>query len=134
MIHRDRLPGDKEQKARKIQEHISTEDCIMGAKRNTISWLHISDFHFKSGDAYDRDKVLNSLLRSLPLHTKQIQPDLILATGDVAHSGQGTEYRHATRFFESLLNIVQLDASRMFVIPGNHDVTISKASGLKRSL
>jgi hypothetical protein len=30
-----------------------------------VSWLHVSDFHFKGGDPYDRNVVLGALVRSV---------------------------------------------------------------------
>ncbi len=54
----------------------------------TVSWLHVSD-SFKSGDPYDRDVVLRALVHSVAeFRSRGRQPDLIFATGDVAHSGQ----------------------------------------------
>jgi hypothetical protein len=33
----------------------------------TVKWLHLSDLHFRAGDAYDRNVVLNSLLEDVTL-------------------------------------------------------------------
>ena len=30
-----------------------------------ITWLHISDFHIRAGDPYDRDVVLRALVKSV---------------------------------------------------------------------
>lgn len=101
----------------------------------TVTWLHISDFHFKVGDPYDRDVVLNALVRSVGLEASQgWQPDIIIATGDVAQSGLPDEYEPATAFFNALLTAAKLDRSRLFVICGNHDVNRTAAKGLQRSL
>ena len=90
-----------------------------------VSWLHISDFHLKEGDGYDRDKVLQSLLASVTAFREKENraPDLIFATGDIAFSGQAGEYKLATGFFDKLLVATGLDKSRLCVIPGNHDHT-----------
>ena len=54
-----------------------------------LVWLHVSDFHFKGGDPYDRDVVLRALVRSVAEYRERgRQPDLIFATGDVAFSGK----------------------------------------------
>jgi len=102
--------------------------------RKKLTWLHISDFHFKTGDPYDRDKVLHPLITAISSFRDEIQPDMIFVTGDVAHSGDPAEYQQATIFFEKLLSAANLERDRLFVIPGNHDVTASKASGLVRTL
>src|SRR4051794_24494287 len=99
------------------------------------SWLHISDFHFKGGDPYDRDVVLRALVRSVrEFRERGRQPDLIFATGDVAHSGQDSEYQAATAFFDALLAAAGLDRRRLYVIPGNHDVDRGQGVGLARTL
>src|SRR4051812_45113025 len=100
-----------------------------------ITWLHISDFHVRSGDPYDRDVVLQALVKSVAdYHERGRSPDLIFATGDIAHSGKRQEYELAEKFFDDLLRAVGLDKSRLFVIPGNHDVDRDFGVGLARTL
>jgi 3',5'-cyclic AMP phosphodiesterase CpdA len=84
----------------------------------TASWLHVSDFHFKGGDPYDRDVVLRALVHSVAeFRTGGRQPDLIFATGDVAHSGQTSEYQAATQFFDALCAAAGVDKQRLYIIP-----------------
>ncbi|MGN7614693.1 metallophosphoesterase family protein, partial [Magnetococcales bacterium HHB-1] len=54
--------------------------------------------------------------------------------GDIAYSGKPAEYQDATTFFESLLEAAGLDKSRLFVVPGNHDVDRSRVQWLQRTL
>ena len=106
----------------------------MGVYRK-ISWLHVSDFHFKGGDPYDRDVVLNALVRSVKKFGEiGRQPDLIFATGDVAHSGAENEYQTATAFFDALCAAAGVEKQHLFVIPGNHDVDRALEVGLARTL
>lgn len=101
-----------------------------------ITWLHISDLHIKDGDPYDRNNVLDALVRYVTdekQHSRRA-PDIIFATGDIAHSGKHSEYQRATTFFDELLEAAGLDKSRLFVIPGNHDVERSKGLMLVRTL
>jgi calcineurin-like phosphoesterase family protein len=93
---------------------------------STITWLHISDLHWREAQAYDANVVTNALLRDLADRT-QIAPelaqiDMIFVTGDVAFAGQPEEYRLAQRFFDDLLRVTKVDKSRLFIVPGNHDV------------
>ena len=98
-------------------------------------WLHISDFHFKSGDRYDQDLVTRALLNSLPdLVARSGKPDFVVASGDIAFSGRAEEYAVATIFFDKLLEILGLERSSLFIVPGNHDVDRPKGVGLVRSL
>jgi 3',5'-cyclic AMP phosphodiesterase CpdA len=100
-----------------------------------VSWLHISDFHIKTGDPYDRDVVLKALVQSVEWHRTHGHPvDLIFATGDIAYSGQAAEYEIATRFFDDLLKAAHLNKDRLFLIPGNHDVDRDVGESLLRTL
>ncbi|MBN1286389.1 MAG: metallophosphoesterase [Anaerolineae bacterium] len=94
----------------------------MGAQ--AITWLHLSDFHFRESTAYDADVVLSALLDDINnrIREDQVRPDFILFSGDIAFSGQPTEYRIARQFFDSLLQTTNLNKSALFIVPGNHDV------------
>ena len=101
----------------------------------SITWLHISDFHFRAGDPYDRDVVLRALVTSVKdFRDRGRKPDLIFATGDVAYSGEQEEYQLATKFFDDLLKAAGLTRKYLFVVPGNHDVDRSRSVGLVRTL
>ena len=68
-----------------------------------LTWLHISDFHFREGDPYDREVVLRALVRSVArFYDEGRRPEIIFATGDIAHSGKAQEYALATSFFRRL--------------------------------
>jgi formylglycine-generating enzyme required for sulfatase activity/predicted phosphodiesterase len=101
----------------------------------SVTWLHISDFHIQDGDSYDRDVVLRALVRSAKIFCSRGHvPDLIFATGDIAHSGKPRQYDLATDFFDQLLAATGLDRRYLFVTPGNHDVDRDLGYGLSRSL
>ena len=96
-----------------------------------VAWAHLSDFHFKVGQDYGRDEVLQALLRDLEMFAGKREPargtepvplDFIVVTGDVAHSGQREEYDVARRFFDDVSKATGVPAERIFVVPGNHDV------------
>src|SRR5687768_6568890 len=89
--------------------------------------LHISDLHHRGpreqhlarrqrvlGDAWLNN--LEALQADGPIH-------LVCFTGDVADWGQPTEYEAATGFFTRTLQALGLTNERLFVIPGNHDIT-----------
>jgi predicted MPP superfamily phosphohydrolase len=100
-----------------------------------LTWLHLSDFHIRAGDPYDRDVVLGALIASVRGFAQRgHRPEIVFATGDVAFSGKPGEYELATVFFNDLMKAVGLDRSRLFVIPGNHDVDRDRSIGLARSL
>ncbi len=101
----------------------------------SLTWLHLSDFHFTVRDSYDQIEVSRALVESVArFHSRGRRPDLIFATGDIAFSGQASEYELATVFFDGLLKAAGLDRKHLFVIPGNHDVNRKLAIGLVRTL
>ncbi|MFN0073971.1 MAG: metallophosphoesterase [Chloroflexota bacterium] len=100
-----------------------------------VTWFHISDLHFREGDPYDRQVVLKALIESIPtFRARGWAPDLVFVTGDIANGGKSGEYDLATRFFDELLDAAKLDRSRLWVVPGNHDVDRDKGAWLTRSL
>ena len=102
----------------------------------TVSWLHVSDFHFRGGDPYDRDVVLGALVRSVKWFrdNRGRRPDLVFATGDVAYAGKTKEYEVATKFFDDLVAAAGVERRQLFVVPGNHDVDRKMGTGLARTL
>lgn len=101
----------------------------------SVTWLHVSDFHFRDGDGYGSDVVLRALVDSVGRYRSQgREVDLVFATGDIAQSGQPGQYDAATRFFDALLSVLGLPRERLFVVPGNHDVDRKLGVGLARTL
>lgn len=99
------------------------------------TWLHVSDFPIRGGDSYDQDVVLRALVKGVADDRGQgPKPDVIFATGDIAHSGKEQEYAIASKFFDALLAAAKPSKDRLFVIPGNHDVDRELGIGLARTL
>lgn len=91
----------------------------------TITWLHLSDLHFKASDAYNMDVVLEAFLQDVPqlLAEDGLHPDFLVVTGDIAFSGQAEEYELAWPFLDGLRRqLDNLPKERIFIVPGNHDV------------
>jgi len=92
-----------------------------------ITWLHLSDLHFRAEAAHkwDEDIVLRALLQDVRccMSDYGLQPDLILVSGDIAFSGAPEEYALAGSFFDELLEAAAIkDKQRLLLVPGNHDV------------
>jgi len=88
-----------------------------------ITWLHISDLHFRSSQ-YAADVVLEQMIDHVRAQVKvhDLRLDFIVVTGDVAFSGLPKEYKRAEAFFNDLLTATGVNKERLFIIPGNHDV------------
>lgn len=90
--------------------------------------LHISDIHFKHGEAGSAMDPNHHLRVRLVQDAKtqcvklDSTPDAILVSGDIAYSGHPEEYAFAQTWFEELCEAVGCELNKIFVIPGNHDV------------
>ncbi len=94
------------------------------AKAGTkMKWLHLSDLHFKPTERWEQKRTLEALLRELQEEQDQgWQPDFLFITGDIAYSGESAEYKRAEEFLRTLMEKLHLEQSRVFIVPGNHDV------------
>jgi len=103
-----------------------------------LTFLHLSDFHARVSEQDKLKARVHALLDDL---TRQnYSPDLILFTGDVAYSGKAEEYDLAEAIlFDPLLRQLRLKHTKLFLVPGNHDVDRSlvdaiEETGLKKTL
>jgi WD40 repeat protein len=51
------------------------------------------------------------------------RPDLLVVTGNLTHSGSRKEFTEALSFLTSLRALLGLEAQRVVIVPGTHDVT-----------
>lgn len=96
--------------------------------------MHLSDLHV-SGEDWQRDDVLDALVRDLPelLSDRELRPDLLFVTGDVATRGRREEYDGAQALLERVARTLGLEPTEhVFMVPGNHDVDRSKIGGMAR--
>jgi len=90
--------------------------------------LHISDLQFRDGvvgSTQDPDAHLReSLVVDAAAFCQQLgqRPDIVAVSGDIAFAGSQSEYAFALRWLRDLCKRCGVDLSRVFVIPGNHDV------------
>ena len=88
--------------------------------------LHLSDFHFSSGKAWDEYPVLRDLASFIGKEVREgLQPDLVTITGDLAFSGTTEEYALAKAWLENQLWPAlpgDFPRDRLLLVPGNHDV------------
>ncbi|MDJ0836598.1 MAG: AAA family ATPase [Acidobacteriota bacterium] len=100
-----------------------------------LTWLHLSDLHFKVDADWQRDVVLQALMRDVigNLPGTELAPDAVFVTGDIAHSGKDEEYKQAGIFLNTMAKKLDLDpALSWFLVPGNHDVDRTKISSIDR--
>lgn len=96
----------------------------------SVSFLHISDFHFKSSisEQFDRDLVLSKLLEVAESISddEQWHPEMIFFTGDVAFSGNSSEYDASYAFLEKLMRKTRVAPRNLLLVPGNHDASLAQ--------
>ena len=80
-----------------------------------FGWLHISDIHLEPGEDYGRDLALRKLISAVKRECSiGRELDAIFITGDVVSGGNHAAYRHATTFFDNLLNATNLSRERLY--------------------
>jgi Calcineurin-like phosphoesterase len=94
---------------------------------NSLTWLHLSDWHQRGPD-FERKAVRDALLADLrqrgELDVRLEQIDFIVFSGDLAFSGHPAEYQAAAReFLEPVLQVANVTRDRLFMVPGNHDLS-----------
>jgi len=94
---------------------------------NKLVLIHLSDIHFtrSSGvSVHDLDADLrNELLRDVTKLSSGLGGATgVLVTGDIAYSGQRSEYEIASAWLADLCRAVGCPEENVWVVPGNHDV------------
>lgn len=94
----------------------------------TLRILHISDLHFKATKAnpvasFNADIVTTKMTERIKeMKDSGTTFDLAIITGDLAFSGKKDEYKVAEAFCQRLREVTNLPNSKLFIVPGNHDV------------
>lgn len=92
-----------------------------------LTWLHLSDFHFRVKTAWSQDVVLKSLLEDVRArYAGANAPDLLFLTGDIAFSGKREEYLLAEAFVAELRAGLKMPPERICIVPGNHDIDLDR--------
>src|SRR4249919_2039561 len=73
--------------------------------------LHVSDLHFGSGDNPDLEAALVRLI-------ERVDPELVIASGDLTHRGRREQHERVAGFLRRLGRTV-------LAVPGNHDIPYS---------
>ncbi len=72
--------------------------------------VQLSDLHCKSGPTFLLDKLQTTINE-----INDLNPDLVLVTGDLTENGFKNEYEESKRFLDQI-------TSPKLIVPGNHDV------------
>jgi len=70
--------------------------------------IHLSDLHFGAGDD-------DAIERGTPALIERLEPELVVASGDLSHRGRADQLARASRFLRGL-------GRPVLAVPGNHDL------------
>ena len=77
----------------------------------------------RESEIWSQDAVLAAMLNDIRRRVFEgIVFDFVLATGDLAFSGQETQYTLVEAFIDDLVAAIGLTRDKIFCVPGNHDV------------
>lgn len=97
-------------------------------------WLHLSDFHVGK-DNYGQIKLFDYVLTHIKENKENgFIPDAIFITGDIANEGLEKQYNTFSEDFLLPLSEVYDDMSRVYIVPGNHDIERDKCKLAAQSL
>lgn len=90
---------------------------------NSLTWLHLSDFHFSKVQD-DQIRSSEDIIKHLQKMRINIRPDFIFVTGDVAKEGKQEEYDlYSKNIVEPIVLLFgEGFRERIIAIPGNHDL------------
>lgn len=96
-----------------------------------ILFIHLSDAHFRNKD-FVQSSTTSKLVDSLSC-VGEFDECLIVFSGDVAFSGQESDYRHAKAFLGLLISKLKIKYNftkpiYTLIVPGNHDINFDKKS------
>jgi predicted phosphodiesterase len=101
----------------------------------TLAWLHLSDWHQKSGDlTHDRRLMLERLLDDVSnrqrIYEKLSKIDCVFFTGDIAYEGADAEFTMAQELLIDPLKLLLGEKTKFFFCPGNHDIDRKKVKAI----
>src|SRR5450432_2697930 len=99
---------------------------------STITWFHLSDWHVRETPDRTAQEVFRQLIADISkVSDEGFQATFILHTGDIAFSGQESEYKVARGYLDSVMRAARVKSEALFLVAGNHDVDDSKAIDAK---
>ena len=85
-----------------------------------IKWLHLSDIHFLFSN-FETNFLRRDFISKLKSHSEFEPFTFVFVTGDITNQNGGYPDT-LSKFIEDLLIALNIDKSRLFIVPGNHDM------------
>ena len=122
MHFQQKLEDTVEQRTNKEIENFKNDHKKYSINTNNrcLNLLHISDIHLGKISEAKKYKVQleNDLINELNISSL----DYIVISGDIADKSKQDDYDSAFLFIDGIVRRFGLDASRVIVVPGNHDL------------
>jgi UDP-2,3-diacylglucosamine pyrophosphatase LpxH len=91
-----------------------------------ITFLHISDLHFRPNWPEQIQLVCNKFFEDLEIQLKEYENPFLVFSGDLVWSGgESTFYEEFEKHFATKLEQLGFPKERRICTPGNHDVSQS---------
>jgi 3',5'-cyclic AMP phosphodiesterase CpdA len=84
--------------------------------------LHVSDLHFGARNALHEPQIEQAIGELV----ERVDPELVIASGDLTHHGRRAEHEAAAHFLRSL-------GPPLLVVPGNHDIPLTPLTRFTRT-
>jgi predicted MPP superfamily phosphohydrolase len=89
-----------------------------------VQILHLSDLHLREGWYEEQGVILDALSQDLRARLGGKAPPFLIFSGDFVQAGASPDsFAFFAKYFEPLLDYLQIDRSRRIFVPGNHDVS-----------
>jgi hypothetical protein len=103
-----------------------------------IAMIHLSDIHIESATAPVLTRVQSIIAAGRPLFAES-DAMILVVSGDIAFSGQASQYEIAYGFFTAILQSLRQEAPPSVVVypvfvPGNHDGLFKGESGARAAI
>jgi predicted MPP superfamily phosphohydrolase len=100
----------------------------------TVTILHPSDLHYRTEQATNCSIIKEALIEDLErLDQQSVNPDLVLFSGDLVFAGENPETftELNEKFLAPVLAKLKLGSDKLFIAPGNHDISRKQVRSLK---
>jgi hypothetical protein len=92
-----------------------------------LVFIHLSDLHFRTGQAGDRHDPDEMIRNELQLDLRRLRSRLprfdgLIVSGDIAFSGKPEEFEYGGGWIESIRELLGCNERSVMMIAGNHDV------------
>jgi 3',5'-cyclic AMP phosphodiesterase CpdA len=104
---------------------------------SAVTILHLSDLQFGSNHRFgqlDGAAPFDTLFERLSLdlievEKENVQPEIVVVSGDLAEQGLRAEFEDALQFLNKLSQRTGIPKHRFVVVPGNHDINRKLSAG-----